>query len=53
MEVPQCFFIFCFQMLGFFHCGLYNQVFFINRRMDDGIERYFAKHPIFKVECQS
>ena len=30
VEVPQCFFVFCFQMLGFFHCGLYDQVFFLS-----------------------
>ena len=56
MEVPKCFlfcFVFFFERLGFF-CGLYNQVFFlINRRLDDGVERYFGKPPIFKVEWHS
>ena len=27
--------------------------FFINRRLDDGVERYFGKPPIFKVEWHS
>ena len=56
MEVPKCFlffFVFFFERLGFF-CGLYKQVFFlINRRLDDGVERYFGKPPIFKVEWHS
>ena len=46
-----CFcFLFRFQMFVFFLCCLYNWVCFsINRMLDNGVERYFAKLSIFKV----
>ena len=43
-------FSFSFSNVCFFLCCLYNCFFFsINRMLDNGIERYFAKLSIFKV----
>ena len=54
MEVPQSFFCFLFSNVGFFFFVVYiTRLFLIDRRLDDGFERYFAEPPIFKVECHS
>ena len=54
MEVPQSFFCFLFSNVGFFFFVVYiTRLFFIDRRLDDGVERYFTKPPNFKVEWHS
>lgn len=43
-------FLFSFSNAGFSLCCLQNRFFFpINRRLDDGVERYFGKLSIFTV----
>ena len=47
------FLFFVFKCWVFFFVVYITRLFFIDRRLDDGVERYFAKPPIFKVEWHS
>ena len=47
------FLLFVFKCWVFFFVVYITRLFFIDRRLYDGVERYFAKPPIFKVEWHS